>query len=94
MRVIVALFKYLIGAGFLLYSFVLAFVLGLSLSGLGGDAAARVFGGLGIYLALALFTFMLLMIGLAAVLVSAHDRLCEMVEALQARNELPGRGEE
>lgn len=88
MRVIVALFKFLIGGGFLLYTFGFAFVLGLSLAGFGGSAAARLFGGIGIFWALIAFTTLVLFTGVAAILVSAHDRLCEMVEALQERNAL------
>ena len=86
MRVIVALFKFLIGGGFLLYSFGLAFVLGLSLSGVAGGTAAKLLGSIGVFWALVAFTALVLFTGIAAILVSAHDRLCEVVEALEERN--------
>ena len=92
MRVIVALFKYVIGASFLLSSFALAFALGMALSGLGHGAAATVFGGLGIYLALVLFLALILMTGASAIMVSGHDRLCEIAEALRERNAITGGG--
>ena len=92
MRVIVALFKYVIGASFLLSSFALAFALGMALSGLGHGAAATVFGGLGIYLALVLFLALILMTGASAIMVSGHDRLCEIAEALRERNAIAGGG--
>jgi len=92
MRVIVALFKYVIGAIFLLSSFALAFAIGMALSGLGAGAAASVFGGLGITLALVLFTALILMTGATAIMVSGHDRLCEIAEALQERNAMAGGG--
>jgi hypothetical protein len=92
MRVIVALFKYVIGAIFLLSSFALAFAIGMALSGLGAGAAAGVFGGLGITLALILFTALILMTGATAIMVSGHDRLCEIAEALRERNAMASGG--
>lgn len=92
MRVIVALFRYVIGASFLLSSFALAFAFGMALSGLGAGPAATVFGGLGIYLALILFLALLLMSGASAILVSGHDRLSEIADALRERNAMAGSG--
>src|SRR5215212_2744154 len=86
MRVIVALFKYVIGASFLIFTFALAFVLGVSLSGLGAGEAASFLGGMGVYLAFALFASLILLTGVSAILVSAHDRLCEIVDALRESN--------
>jgi len=85
MRVIVALFKYVIGASFLLSAFALAFLLGMSLSGLGAGAAASAFGGMGIYFAFILFIGLILLTGASAILVSGHDRLCEIVDVLRER---------
>jgi hypothetical protein len=92
MRVTVALFKYVIGASFLLSSFALAFAMGMALSGLGASTAATVFGGLGIYLALVLFLALILMTGASAIMVSGHDRLCEIADALRERNAMAGGG--
>ena len=92
MRVIVVLFKYVIGASFLIFTYALAFVLGVSLSGLDAGAAAAFLGGMGIYLAFVLFASLILLTGVAAILVSAHDRLCEIAEALRDRN-APATGE-
>ena len=86
MRLIVALFKYVIGASFLLFTYALAFVLGVSLSGLGAGEAASFLGGMGVYLAFVLFASLILLTGVAAILVSAHDRLGEIAEALRERN--------
>jgi hypothetical protein len=86
MRVIVALFKYVIGASFLIFTFALAFVLGVSLSGPGAGEAASFLGGMGIYFAFVLFASLILLTGVAAILVSAHDRLCDIAEALRERN--------
>jgi hypothetical protein len=78
--VIVGIFRIVIGAVFLLGSFGLCFVLGAALSGLGGSAAAAMFGGVGLFLAAAIFTALVLLAGLAATLVSAHDRLGDGTE--------------
>ena len=86
MRVIVLLFKYVIGASFLLSTFALAFAVGMALSGLSAGAAASVFGGLGIALAVILFLALILLTGASAIMVSGHDRLCEIAEALRERN--------
>jgi hypothetical protein len=58
----------------------LCFVLGAALSGLGGAAAAGMFGGVGLFPAAAIFTALVLLAGLAATLVSAQERVRDTSE--------------
>ena len=85
MRIVVELFRYVVGASFLLSSFALAFAIGMALSGLGPGVASTVFSGLGITFALVLFLILVLMSGASAVLLSGHDRLSEIADAMRDR---------
>lgn len=87
MRAIVSLFKFYIGASFLLSSAVLAFILGLALSGL-SDKTYAMFGAIGIFGAIVAFILLLLMTGISALLISAHDRLSDMSSLMRERNDI------
>ena len=87
MRAIVSLFKFYIGASFLFSTAVLAFILGLAMSGM-TDMKYAGFGVIGIYGAVAGFVMLLLMTGIAALLISAHDRISDMASLMRERNEI------
>ncbi len=87
MRAIVSLFKFYVGASFLFSAAVLAFILGLAMSGL-SDMKYAGFGVLGIYGAVAGFLTLLLLTGIAALLISAHDRLSDMTVLMSERNDI------
>ena len=86
MRILVELFRYVVGASFLLSCFALAFAIGMALSGLEPGVASTVFSGLGITLALILFLALVLMSGASAILLSGHDRLGQIADALRERD--------
>ena len=87
MRAIVSLFKFYIGASCLFSTAVLAFILGLAMSGM-TDMKYAGFGVIGIYGAVAGFVMLLLMTGIAALLISAHDRISDMASLMRERNEI------
>ena len=97
MRAIVSLLKFIVGASFLLSTIGLALLLGVSLFGLVAATDEPVFallGGAGIYIALAAFIALVLYSGMVALLISGHDRLCEISLILRERNELLRLGHE
>ena len=87
MRAIVSLMKFFVGAAFLLCTIGLAFILGASLIGF-SDQRLAVFGGLGVYGAIAGFILLVLYVGIVALLISGHDRLSEIAVLLAERNDL------
>lgn len=87
MRAIVSLLKFFVGAAFLLCTIGLAFVLGAALIGF-SDERSAILGSLGVYGSVAAFVFVVLYIGIVALLISGHDRLSEIAGLLAERNEL------
>lgn len=87
MRAIVSLMKFFVGASFLFYTVMLAFFIGASLIGLGTTNFAGL-GGAGILLAIAGFVLLVLFTGMVALLISVHDRFCDIVAIMKRRNEL------
>lgn len=88
MRAIVALLKYFVGAAFLLCTVALAFFIGGSLVGFtfgemgGALSIMTILGGVAVFVVLVLY------IGMVALLISGHDRLCELTALMDERNEL------
>lgn len=87
MRAIVSLLKFFVGAAFLFYTIALAFLAGASLFGFTQGWWA-VLGAIGVYAAVVGFVMLVLFTGMVALLISAHDRLNEMVALMAERNEL------
>ena len=87
MRVIVQLLKIFVGAAFLLYAAGFAFLIGASVMGM-SDITTSVFGGIGIVLSVFGFVSLVLVTGVVAMLISAHDRLCDLVAVMEERNEI------
>jgi len=88
MRVIVSLLKFFVGAAFFVCTVALAFLLGGSLVGFtfgetgAGLSSFAIFGGIAAFIVLVLY------IGIVALLISGHDRLCDIAKILDERNEL------
>jgi hypothetical protein len=88
MRAIVALLKYFVGATFLICTIGLAFTIGAALVGfLIGDTGS-LFGGMTILISIAAFIVLVLYVGMVALLISGHDRLCELTSLVDERNQL------
>lgn len=87
MRAIVSLLKFFVGAAFLFYTAVLAFLIGASLFGFSQGVWAGL-GVVGVGLAIAGFVLLVLITGTTALLISAHDRLCEISASIAERNQL------
>ena len=79
--------KFFVGFSFLFYTAVLSFILGASVIGLGTPNFAGV-GGIGLLVGFAAFVLLVLYTGMVALLISAHDRLCDIVGIMARRNEL------
>ena len=75
MRDVVAVFRFLLPAVFLICAFGFAFVLGFIVSGPDAGATARLFGGIGAFWALVAFALLMLLSGIAALIAGAYDRL-------------------
>lgn len=87
MRAIVSLMKFFVGASFLFYTMVLSFVLGASFIG-GRHPGLIGLGGFGVLIAIAGFVLLVLYTGMVALLISAHDRMCDIVDLMAERNDL------
>lgn len=87
MRAIVSLLKFFVGAAFLIYTIVLAFVLGGSLFGLTQGWWA-ILGVLGSYFAIVGFIMLVMFTGMIALLISAHDRLSQIAVLMAERNDV------
>lgn len=87
MRAIVSLLKFFVGAAFLFYTAVLAFVLGASLFGF-TEGWWAILGAAGVYAAVVSFIMLVLFTGMIALLISAHDRLHDISTLLAERNEM------
>lgn len=87
MRAIVSLMKFFVGASFLFYTVGLAFILGASVMGLRTANFAGL-GGVGLLVAIAAFVLLVLYTGMVALLISVHDRFCDIVAIMSRRNEL------
>jgi hypothetical protein len=88
MRAIVALLKYFVGAAFLICTISLAFIIGGSLVGFTFGAAGSALSSLTILIGVAVFVVLVLYVGIVALLISGHDRLCEITALMSERNEL------
>lgn len=88
MRVIVSLLKFFVGAAFFLCTIGLAFIVGGSLFGFTFGEAGAQFGVLMVVGGLAAFVVLVLYIGMVALLISGHDRLCDIARILDERNDL------
>lgn len=87
MRVIVQLLKFFVGTAFLLYAAGFAFIIGASVMGM-TNVTTTVFGGVGIFFAVVGFISLVLVTGVVAMLISAHDRLCDVVAIMEERNDI------
>ena len=88
MRAIVALLKYFVGATFLLSTIGLAFVIGAAFLTLFAGDMASLFGMTTILISVGAFVALVLYAGVVALLISGHDRLCEIAALLGERNDL------
>lgn len=92
MRAIVSLLKFFVGAAFLLCTIGLAFLLGGSLVGFTFGETGATIGLMTVLLGVAAFILLVLYIGVVALLISGHDRLCEITRILDERNDLLRKG--
>lgn len=81
MRTIISLYRGLTGALFLGVSAGLAYLLGRGLASLAGPPSDA-FGTLGLLGSIAAFTALLLFVGIVAAIISIHDKLSELVDAI------------
>ena len=86
MRVIVELFKYIIGITFLLCCYGISFVFGLAVSFTWNGGNDLLMSALAIYWSLVAFIVLVIATGISAILISVHDRLVNLVIAVQERN--------
>src|SRR6185312_4739958 len=87
MRAIVSLMKFFVGASFLFYTIALSFIVGASVVGVRAPGFASI-GGMGLLIAIAAFVLLVLYTGMVALLISAHDRVCDIAAIMERRNEL------
>jgi len=88
MRAIVSLLKFFVGAAFLFCTIGLAFVVGGSLVGFSFGEGGAALSGMSIVIGIAAFVVLVLYVGIVALLISGHDRLCEIARILDERNDL------
>lgn len=88
MRAIVALLKYFVGAAFLLCTIALAFFIGGSLVGFTFGNIGGALSLVSILTGVAIFVVLVLYVGMVALLISGHDRVCEIARLMDERNEL------
>lgn len=88
MRAIVSLLKFFVGAAFLLCTLGLAFLVGGSLVGFTFGETGATFSMVTVFVGIAAFIVLVLYIGIVALLISGHDRLCEITRILDERNDL------
>ncbi|MES2119469.1 MAG: hypothetical protein V4513_02710 [Pseudomonadota bacterium] len=88
MRAIVALLKYFVGGAFLLCTIGLAFIVGGAALGFTFGTTASSFSALTILIAIGVFVLLVLYVGMVAMLISGHDRLCEMTALMAERNDI------
>lgn len=93
MRVIVSLYRGIIALFFLLSVMGLCFLFGLSLSALtGAGTFGWNIGILGVLYAVLCLMALILTVGITATFVSMHDRICELVLAVENRSYGEGPG--
>jgi len=81
MRNVIALYRYLIAALFLGVSAGLFYFLGLAVAALAGPPGAAA-TGIGLVGSIAIFVALLLFVGITATIVSIHDKVVELVDAV------------
>lgn len=88
MRAIVSLMKFFVGAAFLLCTIGLAFLIGGSLVGFTFGMTETAFSLITVLWGIVLFVVLVLYVGMVALLISGHDRLCDIVALMSERNDL------
>lgn len=88
MRAIVSLLKFFVGVAFLLCTIGLAFLIGGGLVGFTFGATGSAFSIMTVIVGVGIFVVLVLYVGIVALLISGHDRLCEITRILDERNDL------